>query len=97
MYYKLKRLSALPEHTESNSTKSLCFKLSKIEARLSALKSNVSCEISSLHSKIELISQSLQITLKVFQERETKTNEIFHQNMTFLQNELLKKNGIINY
>ena len=48
-----------------------------------------------MHSKIESISQSLQLTLKVFQERENKTNEIFHQNMTFLQNELLTKNEII--
>ena len=55
----------------------------------------MSCKIFSLHSKIESISQSLQVTLKVFQERETKTNEIFHQNMTFLQNELLTKNEII--
>ena len=55
----------------------------------------MSCEISSLHSKIGPISQSLQVTLKVFQERETKTNKIFRQNMTFLQNELLTKNEII--
>ena len=48
-----------------------------------------------MHSKIESISQSLQVTLKVFQERESKTNEIFHQNMTFLQNELLTKIEII--
>ena len=55
----------------------------------------MSCEISSHHSKIESISQSLQVTLKLFQERETKTNQIFDQNMTFLQNELLTKNEII--
>ena len=56
----------------------------KIETQLSAVKSYVSCEISSLHSKIERISQSLQVILKESQERKTKTNEIFHQNMTIL-------------
>ena len=85
----------LPENTDSNSSRPPCSKLFQIEAQLSALKSYVNCEISSLHSKIESISQSLQVTLKVFQERESKTNEIFHQNMTFLQNELLTKNEII--
>ena len=85
----------LPENTDSNSTRPPCSKPFQIEAQLSALKSYVNCEISSLHSKIESISQSLQVTLKVFQERENKTNEIFHQNMTFLQNELLTKNEII--
>ena len=87
--------SQIPENTDSNSTRPPCSKLLKIEARLSALKSYVSCEISSLHSKIESISQSLQVTLKAFQEGKTKTNEIFHQNTTFLQNELLTKNQII--
>ena len=62
---------------------------------MSGLKSYVSCEISSVHSKIEPISQSLQVSLKVFQERETKTNDIFHQNITFLHNELFTKNEMI--
>ena len=84
----------LLENTDSNSTRPRCSKLFQIEAQLSALKSYVSCEISSLHSKIESIWQSLQVTLKVFQERK-KNNEIFHQNMTFLQNELLTKNEVI--
>ena len=85
----------LPENTDSNSTRPPCSKLFPIEAQLSALKSYVNCEISSLHSKIESVSQSLQVTLKLFQERANKTNEIFHQNMTFLQNELLTKKEII--
>ena len=85
----------LPENTDSHSRRPPCSKLFQIEAQLSALRSYVNCEITSLHSKIESISQSLQITLKVFQERENKTNEIFHQNMTFLQNDLLTKNEII--
>ena len=38
---------------------------------------------------------SLQVTRKVFQERETKTNEMFYQNTTFLQKELLTKNEIV--
>ena len=81
----------LPEDTDSNSARPPCSKHFKIEAQLSTLESYVSYEISSSHSKIESISQSLQ----VFQDRETKTNEIFHQNMNFLQNEPLTKNEII--
>ena len=92
-----KIFTKLPENVDSNSTRPPCSKLFQIEAQLSALKSYVSCEIYSLHSKIESISQSLQVTLKVFQEIENKTNEIFHQNMTFLQNEFLTKNEIIKY
>ena len=76
--------TTLPEHTKCNLTKPLCSKVSNVETQLSALKSYVSCKISSLHSKeVESISQSLKVTLKVFQERETKTNEILKQNMTF--------------
>ena len=85
----------LPENTDSNSARPSCSKLFQIEAELSALKSYVNCKISSFHSKIESISLSLQVTLKVFQERENKTNEIFHQNMTCLLNELLTKKEII--
>ena len=85
----------LPENPDNNLTRPPCSELFQIEAQLPALKSYVSCKISSLHFKIESILQSLQVTLKVFQERENKTNEIFHQNMTFLQNELLTKNEII--
>ena len=82
----------LPEHADSNSTKPLCSKISKTEAQLTALKSYVSCKISSFHSKTEYILQRLQVTLKEFQEKETKTNKNFHQNTTFLQKELLTKN-----
>ena len=50
----------LPENIDSNSTRPPCSKLFQIEAQLPALfKSYVNCEISSLHSKIESISQSL--------------------------------------
>ena len=66
--------TTLPEHTKCNLTKPLCSKVSNVETQLSALK----------HSKeVESISQSLKVTLKVFQERETKTNEILKQNMAF--------------
>ena len=85
----------LPAHTGSNSTKPYRSKISKIEAQLIALKSYVKYETSPLHSKIESTSQRLQVTLKVFQERENKTNEIFLRNTTFSQNELLTKNEII--
>ena len=83
-----KTCTKLPENTDSNLTRPTCSRLFQIEVKLSALKSYVSCEIASLHSKIESILQSLQVTLEVFQERGKKTNEFFHQNLMFLQNEL---------
>ena len=82
------------KHTDT-STKPFCSKISKIKAQLIVLKIYVNCKISSLDSKIELISQNLQESLKIFQKRETKNNEIFHQNTTFLQNKLLTENEII--
>ena len=85
----------LLEHTDSNSRKPFCSQISKIEAQLTALKSYVNCKISSLHWKIESVSQSLHNTLKVFQERETKTNEMLHQNTTFIRNEVSTKNEIM--
>ena len=53
----------LPESTDSNSARPRCSKTFKVEAQLSALKSYVNCKISSLHSKIESVLQSLQVTL----------------------------------
>ena len=67
----------LPGNTDSNSTRPSRSKRFKIETQLSALKSFVSCEMSSLHSKIESISQSLLVTLKVFQEEKPKLMNFF--------------------
>ena len=53
----------LPESTDSNSARPRCSKTFKVEAQLSAFKSYLNCKISSLHSKIELVLQSLQVTL----------------------------------
>ena len=61
----------LPQQTDSNSAKPF---FAKIEAQLSAIKCYVNCKILALHSKIKLIPQNLPETIKVFQERETKTN-----------------------
>lgn len=47
----------------------------KIMAQLSALKSYVSCEISSLHSKIESIQQSLQV--RYFRKEKPKLMKFF--------------------
>ena len=59
----------LPENTDSNSTRPPCSKLFQIEVELSALKSYVNCKISSFHSKIESISQSLQVTQSISGKR----------------------------
>ena len=85
----------LPELSDSGSTKPFSFKISNIENSLSAFKSYVSCEISSFHFEPKSISQTLEKTVKKFQERDTKPNKIFHQNMILLQNELLTKNEIV--
>ena len=72
----------LPEHTDGNLTKPLRSKISIIEAQLSALKSYASCEISFLHSKIESISQNLQVKniseyLKYFRKEKPKLMKPF--------------------
>ena len=82
-YIHPKISSSLPEHSDCNLTKPLFSKFSKIEAQLSVAKSYLSCKIPSLHSKKDAISQSVEVTLKIFQERETKTSEIFRQNTSF--------------
>ena len=85
----------LPKHRDSSSTKPFSFKIFKIEAQWSTIKSYVSFETPSLDLKIESISPGLQKTLKSFQEREDKTSEIFQQNTTLLKNELF--NHKLNY
>ena len=69
----------------------------KIEAQLSALKSYVDCELSTLTSKIDAFSDSLKHALANLQKRESNyaNTDILQQSITSLENELKSKDRII--
>ena len=69
--------------------------ISKLEARLSAVKSYVNCEVSILTNKIESISNDFEKRINTLLEKEKSKLEILQQNMILLQNESLSKNKII--
>ena len=64
----------------------------KYEAKISALKSYVQCELSTLHNKIDRFMETFNKTISTF---ETKPYEILQDNIDFLQNELRSKDEII--
>ena len=64
----------------------------KYEAKISAMKSYVQCELSTLHNKIERFMETFNKTISNF---ETKPYEILQDNIEFLQNELRSKDEII--
>ena len=64
----------------------------KYEAKLSALKSYVQCEISTVHNKIDRLMETFNKTISNF---ETKSYEILPDKIEFLQYELRYKNEII--
>ena len=64
----------------------------KYEAIISALKSYVQCELSTLHNKIDRFMETFNKTISTF---ETKPNEVLQDNIEFLQNELHSKDEII--
>ena len=64
--------------------------MEKIEAQLIAMKSYIKCEISNIGQKIK----SLCECFNGVKETE-KSNEVLQKNVTFLQNELIKKDEII--
>ena len=63
----------------------------KLEAQVTALKSYVKCEISSINNKIE----SLFERLKKISSTEKKALEILQENISFLQKELSSRDEII--
>ena len=69
----------------------------KIEAQLSALKSYVDCELSTLTSKIDAFSDSLKHALANLQNRESNhaNTDRLQQSITSLENELRSKDKII--
>ena len=64
--------------------------MEKIEAQLIAMESDIKCEISNIDQKIK----SLYECFNDVKETE-KSIEVLQKNVTFLQNELIRKNAII--
>ena len=66
-----------------------------MDAKFSALKGYIDCEISVLNSKVELFIDSLKEKTTEIEKRESNNTEILQENIRFLQNELLAKNDLI--
>ena len=66
-----------------------------MEAKSSALKGYIDCEISILNSKVDQFIESLKETITKIEKRESSSIEILQQNIRFLQKELLAKNDLI--
>ena len=66
-----------------------------MEAKFSALKGYIDCEISILNSKVDLFINSLKETITKIEKRESDNIEILLENTRFLQKELLAKNDLI--
>ena len=66
-----------------------------MEAKFSALKVYIDCEISILNSKVDLFIDSLKETITKIEKRESNNIEIFQENIRFLLKELLAKNDLI--
>ena len=69
----------------------------KIEAQLSALKSYVDCELSTLTSKIDAFSDSLKHALANLQKRESNcaNTDLLQQSIASLEHKLRSKDKII--
>ena len=66
-----------------------------MEAKFSALKGYIDCEISILNSKVDQFIESLKETITKIEKRESSSIEILQENIRFLQKELLAKNDLI--
>ena len=83
-----------PDNIMTNDTNNLTPRNNvwKYEAKPSALKSNVQCELFTLHNKIDRFMETFNETTP---NLETKPCEILQDNIEFLQNELRSKDEII--
>ena len=66
-----------------------------MEAKFSALKVYIDCEISILNSKVDLFIESLKETITKIEKLESSSKKILQENIRFLQKELLAKNDLI--
>ena len=80
-------LSSLTKHSDKA--------FMNMEAKFSALKAYIDCEISVLNSKVDLFIDSLKETITKIEKLESNNIEILQENIRFLQKELLAKNNLI--
>ena len=66
-----------------------------MEAKFSALKGYIDCEISSLDSKVDLFIESLKETITKVEKSDNNNMEILEESTRFLQKNLLAKSDII--
>ena len=89
-------LLLLVKHGQSNTElQTLKNVILKIEAQMSARKSHVKCELSTLPNKTEIMSITLWKTVNTQQERINKRVESLQQDTSYLQKELNSKNETI--
>ena len=79
----------------SNLTKHSDKAFMNMEAKFSALKGYIDCEISILNSKVDQFIESLKETITKIENRGSSSIEILQENIRFLQKELLAKNDLI--
>ena len=86
----------LVKHGQSNTElQALKNYILKIEAQMSALKSHVKGELSTLANKTETMSLNLWKTVNAQQESVNKNVELLQQNTSYLEKELTSKNETI--
>ena len=82
-------LSSLTKHSDKA--------FMNMEAKFSALKGYIDCEISIVNSKADLFIELLKGAITKIEKRESSNIEILQENVRFLQKELLAKNDLIKY
>lgn len=82
------------EYNEENYKLAQIENNSKIEAKLSAIKSYVKCEIVSINDKLNVFSEKFNKKIKTF-DNLTKTLDLLQQNISFLQSQLVSKDELI--
>ena len=80
-------ISSLTKHTDKD--------FMNMEAKFSALKCYVDCEISIVNSKVDQFIESLKETITKTEKHESSSIEILQENVRFLQKQLLAKNDLI--
>ena len=65
-----------------------------MEAKFSALKGYIDCEISSLNSKVDQFIESLKETITKVEKSDNNNMEILQESTRFLQKNLLAKSDI---
>ena len=83
-----KNISSLTKHSDKA--------FMNMEAKVSALKGYIDCEISILNSKVDQFIESFKETTKI-EKRESSSIEILQENIRFLQKELLAQNDLIKH